>query len=280
MKNPFDQQYLDVMQRILDKGIRRSNRTGVDTIGLPSSMLVMDLADGFPLLTTKRIAFKTMAVELEGFIKGVTDKRWFQERGCHIWDEWCSPLKVPYGNDAESKAAMASEADLGPIYGAQWRGFGGRDQLAAILADLSASPDSRRMVCSAWNPPEIPTMALPPCHVLWQVLVLGGKLHLNWYQRSADWFLGVPFNMASYSLLAALLAAHAGLARGVVTGFFGDSHLYDNQIAAAREQLSRTEHFPAPDVNVPTASILDWSHDKVEVVGYQYHPSIKVPVVV
>ena len=255
-------------------------RETVATIGLPSSSMCFDLQDGFPLLTTKKMAFKTLAVELDGFIHGITDKSWFQARGCKIWDEWCSPEKVPYGTNEASQIAMREENELGPIYGSQWRNFGGVDQLKSVLDDLSKSPNSRRMVCSSWNPPEIPKMALPPCHVLWQVLVLDGRLHLNWYQRSADWFLGVPFNLSSYALLAMLLSAHAGLKPGALTGFFGDSHLYENQLDAAREQLSRVDHFPLPTVKVPVANILDWSYDKAELLSYRHHPGIKVSVVV
>lgn len=296
MNNPHDAEYTRVLKDILDRGIERPNRTGVGTLALPAATMSFDLAEGFPLLTLKKMPWRTICVELEGFIHGVTSKRWYQDRGCHIWDEWCNPEKVPYGHDDETKAKMAAEDDLGPIYGAQWRNFmgfcmeekdivdhvhgRGMDQLWLVLASLRNAPDSRRMVVSAWNPLEQPFMALPPCHVLWQVLVIGVRLHLNWYQRSCDWFLGIPFNVASYSLLAMLLANHAGLQPGVVTGFFGDSHLYENQLLPAKELLSR-ESFTPPSVWLPPGQALyDWKYGDAQLEGYESHPAIKVEVVV
>lgn len=278
----FDDQYRSITLDILAQGQLRRNRTGIDTVALPAAMVSHDLANGFPLLTLKKVPFKMVAVELEGFIHGITDKRWYQERGCSIWDEWCSPARVPYGTDEDTRARMKAEPDLGPIYGAQWRNFGGFDQLAALIFELENNPDSRRLVCSAWNPPQICDMALPPCHVMWQVLVINGELNLNWYQRSADWFLGVPFNMASYALLASIIAADFGFKPRRVTGFFGDTHLYANQIEAAKLLASRAPR-PAPRLEflaLLSPDTLRWTHDNAQIWNYTPHPAIKVEVAV
>lgn len=207
-------QYLDILKKILEEGEPKSTRTGVGAISIPGVMFEHDLSKGFPLLTTKQMAKKTMMVELEGFIKGVTDKQWYQERGCHIWDEWCNPTKVPYGHSEETKRKMAEERDLGPIYGFQWRHFGaeyidqhadyfnrGVDQLANIVSITQKDPDNRRMIVSAWNPKMLNQMALPPCHYGFQVIVTNDKLNLMWNQRSVDAPLGLPFNIGSLSLI-------------------------------------------------------------------------------
>lgn len=284
----FDVQYLEVADRILRQGFDRPNRTGVGTRALPAAMVQHDLALGFPLLTVKKTSFRSIAVELEGFLKGITDKRWYQRNGCTIWDEWCNPKKVPYGTDEETKARMREEPDLGPIYGFQWRSFGAlahrfgvqTDQLISVCQSLGKTPDSRRMVVSAWNPHDLPMMALPPCHVLWQVLVIDGRLHLNWYQRSADWFLGVPFNMASYALLASLLARQFHFEPGLVTGFFGDTHLYENQFEAAEVMLRREPTKP-PTLKIPeVVNVASWSHTEASVENYAPHPKLTVEVVV
>jgi thymidylate synthase len=193
MTNTLDDKYLDLLERILHEGEHKANRTGVDTIALAGAMIEHDMAEGFPILTTKRVPFKSMATELEFFIKGLTSKKWLQDRGCTIWDEWCNPTKVPYGKDEQTKAQMLLEDDLGPVYGKQWRDFNesGVDQLANIIHKLETDPSDRRMICSAWNPLQIHQQALPPCHVMWQVTVINGKLNLAWYQRSVDSFLGL-----------------------------------------------------------------------------------------
>lgn len=282
MSFSFDHSYRDVLRDIIAYGVSRENRTGVITRALPSAMVRHNLSLGFPLLTLKRTPFKSITVELEGFIKGITDKRWYQARGCTIWDEWCSRSIVPYGTDEVTKARMKAEPDLGPIYGAQWRNFNGRDQLLDVLRKLEDDRDSRRMLVSAWNPADLAEMALDPCHVIWQVLVFGNTLHLNWYQRSADWFLGVPFNMASYALLASLLANQFSLNPGTVTGFFGDTHLYENQIALAVE-LARREPKEAPSLLSKRGfglDILSWTHADSSIFNYDPHPAMKVEVVV
>ncbi|MCK9587744.1 MAG: thymidylate synthase [Terrimicrobiaceae bacterium] len=277
----FDNDYKNTTRRITTFGAWRENRTGVRTKAVPSSMVVHDFINGFPLLTLKSVPLRIVAVELEGFLKGITDKTWYEERGCKIWSAFCNPMKVPYGHSDETRAQMRLEKDLGPIYGAQWRDFNrqGIDQVSLILNLLHDDPDSRRMVCTAWNPCALKEQALPPCHILWQVLRIDGRLHLNWYQRSADWFLGVPFDMASYALLLLLLSKHAGLLPGTITGFFGDTHFYENQLAGAKEILCRTCR-RSPSVRVTNETFWDWDHTKLEVVGYDPHAAIKVDVVV
>ncbi|MFH1287016.1 MAG: thymidylate synthase [Candidatus Magasanikbacteria bacterium] len=288
-------QYLDIVQHILDNGIKKTDRTGTGTIAVAGAMFEHNMETGFPLLTTKKMPFKMIATELEFFIKGITDKEWLKERGCHIWDEWCSPNKVPYGHDEETKKKMMEEQDLGPIYGFQWRHFNapyesydtdytgkGVDQLKYIVEKLKTDPSDRRMIVSAWNPSMMHEMALPPCHYNFQVTVLDGKLNLLWSQRSVDTMLGLPFNIASYALLLHLLAKEAGLGEGKLVGFLGDVHIYSNHLDGAKEQLSRdpnlyplckleTEHF---------TNIFDWEAESTKVVGYESHPRIKFDIAV
>jgi len=211
MKNG-EVEYLKLIKEILDEGILSSNRTGIRAYTVPHMMLTHNMQLGFPLLTTKKMAWKSIRVELEGFIKGITDKRWYQERGCHIWDEWCNPERLPVGlNNEQRKAYQLQEAELGPIYGAQWRNYNnqGYDQLKVIVDKLKSDPTDRRMVCVAWNPLVLQQQALPPCHYTWQVTVTGDYLNLCWGQRSCDFLLGVPFNIASYGLLLHLQIGRA-----------------------------------------------------------------------
>ena len=261
-------------------------------------MIQHDMSDGsFPLLTTKRVAFKTMSVELEGFIKGITSKQWYKDRGCNIWNEWCNPQKVPYpAADMSEKSrklvleAMAAEDDLGPaVYGAAWRNFRdpnshpgaqGVDQLANIVQTLKTNPEDRRMICLAWNPLGLKHTALPACHYSWQVMKRGEYLDLVWTQRSVDSFLGLPFNIASYGLLLLLLAREAGLKPGVLSGSLADLHLYENHVDQALEQLQRTP-MPLPQVELlDKGSIFDWTHQDINLLGYSPHASIKAPVAV
>lgn len=287
--------YLDLVQRILGEGERRPNRTGVDTLAIPGMVIEHDMSEGFPLLTTKHTAYKLIRVELEGFIKGITDKCWYQERGCHIWDEWCNTEKVPYSNnDREVQARMKAERDLGPIYGWQWRHFGAEyngyarhpsgqrevDQLDYVVRCLKDNPDSRRMVVSAWNPSDMSMMALPPCHWGFEVLVINGKLHLLWNIRSVDVALGMPFNIASYATLLHLLALEGGYKEGKLIGFCGDTHIYINHIDGLKEQLSR-EPYPLPRVETKDfVSIFSWCHTDTKVVGYQHHPKIPFEIAI
>jgi len=277
--------YLQALRDILSEGILTDNRTGVKAYTVPHLMIQHDMQLGFPLLTTKKMAFKAIRVELEGFIKGITDKSWFQERGCHIWDEWCNPLLVKEITHPDvKKKTQLTETDLGPIYGSQWRKFNGSirpeaDQLYRITNMLKTNLLDRRMVCSAWNPLVLDEQALPPCHVLWHVFVTGMKLHLCWFQRSCDFFLGVPFNLASYGLLLHLLAKEAGLEEGQLSGFFSNAHIYENHVDAVKEQLSR-KPFDFPKIETDFTSIFHWTYDKTKVVNYKSCPAIKAEIAI
>lgn len=302
----IEQQYLSVLER-LTKGQLQENRTGTDAYKIPPVMLQHDMADGYPAVTTKNLAFETLKVEGQGFIGGITSKKWFQDRGCHIWDEWCCPSRVPYGNDPETLQKMKEEDYLGAcIYGASWRNFhdprvgqesfdfgeanpfniptgegsNGVDQFKNIVDKLKENPQDRRMICMAWNPMGINHTALPPCHVLFQVTTRGNKLDLTWYQRSNDWFLGVPFNLGSYALILHLLAKESGMEEGILTGFLADVHLYENHMDQAKEQLSRTPR-QLPTIKTDGfTSIFDWDYTQTSLVGYDPHKSIKAPVAV
>lgn len=285
--------YLQIVQKVLAEGHRKPNRTGVDTLALPGAMLEHDMAEGFPLLTTKLVPLRLVASELEFFVKGLTDKRWLQERKNHIWDEWCSPDRVPYGHDEQTRQRMLEERDLGPVYGYQWRSFGapyaghdqppgpgGVDQLARVVQTLRDDPGDRRMLVSAWNPTQMGQMALPPCHYAFQVLVMGGRLCLIWNQRSVDVALGLPFNVASYALLLHLLAQEAGLQEGKLIGFLGDTHVYENHVAGLQKQLAR-EPYPLPAVVTDDfTSIFDWRYEQTRVDGYRHHPRIRFDIAV
>jgi thymidylate synthase len=239
------------------------------------------MSNGFPLSTLRKLPWKSIRVELEGFIKGITDKKWYQDRGCHFWDEW----QNPQNNDPR---------DLGPIYGKQWRAFNksfymgkgedekfvpgelvGSDQLAKIVHTLKNNPTDRRMVCSAWNPNQMDLMALPPCHFAWYVSVIGGHLNLVWFQRSCDVALGLPANIASYGLLLELLAKEANLPAGQLVGVLADCHIYENQTEAILELFNRKEK-ELPKLKLTNDSIWDWDWSKAELIGYDPHPAIKM----
>lgn len=286
--------YLDIVRKVLDTGIRKENRTGVDALTVPGCYFEHDMSEGFPLLTTKKMPFKVIASELEFFIRGLTDKRWLQERNNHIWDEWCSPSKVSYGHDEETKRKMREERDLGPIYGFQWRHFGakyrgcdvdysgeGVDQLGSLVDKLKTNPQDRRMIVNSWNPKDIPLMALPPCHYSFQVTVVKDKLNLAWNQRSVDTMLGLPFNIASYGLLLSLLAQESGFKPGKLVGFLMDTHIYVNHVDGAKEQLSR-EPFSLPSLGFkePLELHFGWVHTSSYVENYKCHPKIEFEVAV
>ena len=285
--------YLDIVRRVLDEGVVKKNRTGIDTLSLPGTMFEHDLAGGFPLLTTKTVPYRLVASELEFFIKGITDKEWLRSRNNHIWDEWCSPERVRYAHDAETREKMAAERELGPIYGWQWRHFGaeyvahdkpplgdGVDQLRSVVEKLKSDPDDRRMMVSAWNPVDFHRMALPPCHYGFQVTVAAGKLNLMWSQRSVDVALGLPFNIASYATLLHLLAKQAGLAEGRLVGFLADTHVYVNHVDGLREQLER-EPYPLPRLLTEKFSdVFAWSYEDSKVVGYRHHPKISFEIAI
>lgn len=283
--------YLDMLRLVLERGVWHENRTGVKTKRVLGHQARYDLSGGtLPLVTTKRMPFKTLFTELAFFVRGETDQRWLEERGCRIWKpwstaEWCAKQGLP-------------ENDLGPIYGFQWRRFGaeypgmhepvdgGVDQLARALDLLRDDPDSRRIVVSAWEPRSLHRMALPPCHVLFQLSVLGGKLYCHLYQRSADLFLGVPFNIASYALLAHLIAHVADLEPGELIHSIHDLHLYENHLALAEEQLGR-EPRALPRVEVRRVARGTWLEGLTAIefadlalVGYDPHPKLVAEVAV
>lgn len=284
--------YLNIVEEVFDEGEVKRTRTGTDIISMAGAMFKHDMANGFPLLTTKRMPIKMIASELEFFIKGITDKKWLQERRNSIWDEWCNREIVPYGTDKESLAKMAAERDLGPIYGFQWRHFGakyidyktppegGVDQLKNMIHTLKTNPDKKRILVSAWNPIDQPKMALPPCHFAYQATVLNGRLNLLWSQRSVDVALGLPFNIASYAIFLLLLAKETGYEPGKLVGFLGDTHIYVNHEEGLKEQLSR-EPLPLPHLKINNfTSIFDWEYTDIELIDYQSHPTIKFDIAV
>ncbi|MFW6282954.1 MAG: thymidylate synthase, partial [Minisyncoccales bacterium] len=265
--------YLKIVKKILDKGIRKKTRTGIDCISVTGCMFEHELKEGFPLLTTKSVPLRLVASELEFFIKGITDKKWLQERNNHIWDEWCSPDIIPYSNDEETKKKMLEERELGPIYGFQWRNFGanytsfdkppktqGIDQLKEIITKLKKNKEDRRMIVMAWNPLALDRMALPPCHYGFQVIKNNNKLDLLWNQRSVDVPLGLPFNIASYALLLHLIAKETGLKEGKLVGFLADTHIYVNQLDGIKEQIKR-EPYKLPKIKTNNfKSIFEWKY--------------------
>jgi thymidylate synthase len=287
--------YLDIVKKVLETGEPKPDRTGTGTLAIAGALFEHDMATGFPLLTTKKMPFKIIATELEFFIKGITDKEWLKERGNHIWDEWCSPTKVPYAHDEETKQKMATERDLGPVYGFQWRHFGatytgfnssytgqGVDQLKTIVETIKKDPSSRRLLMLAWNPTQLNEMALPPCHYAIQVTVINGRLNLLWNQRSVDVALGLPFNIASYALLLTLLAMETGYQPGKLVGFLADVHIYNNHMDGIKEQLSRDPNtYPLPTLTIdPFTSIFDWKAEDAKISNYQSYPRISFPIAV
>lgn len=262
-------QYLDLMNDILVNGARKSDRTGTGTLSVFGRQLRFDLAAGFPLVTTKRLHLKSIIYELLWFLKGDTNVQYLRDHGVTIWDEWAD-----------------ENGNLGPVYGSQWRSWpapDGRhiDQISQVLAQIKARPDSRRHIVTAWNPAEVDNMALPPCHALFQFYVADGKLSCQLYQRSADYFLGVPFNIASYALLTHMFAQQSDLLPGEFVWTGGDVHLYTNHLDQVKEQLSRNP-FPLPQLTIrrKPASIFDYAFEDFVINNYQYHPSIKAPIAV
>ena len=269
MDAPIATPYEDLLRDVLAHGTPKSDRTGTGTLSVFGRQLRFDLEQGFPLITTKRVHFRSVAYELLWFLRGDSNVRWLQDHGVTIWDEWAD-----------------SQGDLGPVYGVQWRSWptpDGRhlDQISSVLQTLRTDPDSRRMIVSAWNVAEIPQMALAPCHALFQFYVADGKLSCQLYQRSADLFLGVPFNIASYALLTHLVADQVGLDVGEFVWTGGDCHIYDNHVAQVNQQLARTP-YPAPRLRITRhpQSIFDYDFDDFEVVDYQHHPAIRAAVAV
>lgn len=264
----IDTQYERLLRQVLDHGARKEDRTGTGTLSVFGHQLRYDLQRGFPLITTKRVHMKSVVGELLWFLQGDSNVRWLQENGIRIWNEWAD-----------------DDGDLGPVYGVQWRQWKAAngevyDQLTQVLETLKTNPDSRRMLVSAWNVGELEQMALLPCHAFFQLYVVDGKLSLQMYQRSADLFLGVPFNIASYALLTHMLAQQAGLEVGDFIWTGGDCHIYLNHLDQVREQLSR-EPYPFPRLELtPADSLFSYSFSDVNIVDYQHHPTIKAPVAV
>ena len=274
--------YLDLLQHILDHGTRKSDRTGTGTISVFGHQMRFNLAQGFPAVTTKKLHFKSIIHELLWFLDGDTNIRYLNENGVRIWDDWAT-----------------EEGELGPVYGAQWRNWiapDGRriDQISQLLEDLRARPDSRRHIISAWNPALLPDesrspqenaarglQALPPCHTMFQFHVADGKLSCQMYQRSADVFLGVPFNIASYALLTMMIAQVVGLELGDFVHTFGDVHIYLNHLEQVETQLSR-EPYPLPEmkINPQRRDLFGFRYEDFELAGYQYHPGIRAPIAV
>ena len=262
-------QYLDLMRHVLDNGARKNDRTGTGTLSVFGYQLRHDLSQGFPLLTTKKVHLKSIIHELLWFLKGDTNVAYLKAHGVSIWDEWAD-----------------ERGDLGPIYGYQWRswptGDGGHiDQIRQVLGELKTNADSRRMIVSAWNVADLPKMALMPCHAFFQFYVVDGRLSCQLYQRSADVFLGVPFNIASYALLTLMIAQVCGLKPGEFIHTFGDTHLYLNHLEQARTQLARTpKALPRMQLNPEVRNLFDFRYEDFALEGYDPHPAIKAPVAV
>ena len=263
------QQYLDLMRHVLDHGTRKSDRTGTGTLSIFGAQIRFNLAAGFPMVTTKKLHLKSIVHELLWFLKGDTNIRYLKENGVSIWDEWAD-----------------ENGDLGPVYGHQWRSWptpdGGHvDQITQLLAELRRNPDSRRLIVSAWNPADLPKMALSPCHALFQFYVADGRLSCQLYQRSADVFLGVPFNIASYALLTLMVAQVCDLAPGEFVHTFGDTHLYLNHLDQAREQLARAPRaLPTMTLNPEVKDLFGFRFEDFTLTGYDPMPHIKAPVAV
>jgi thymidylate synthase len=262
-------QYQDLMEHVLKNGVEKRDRTGTGTISVFGHQMRFDLADGFPMMTTKKLFLKAIIHELLWFLAGDTNVRTLQKNGVTIWDEWAD-----------------AKGELGPVYGHQWRswpdGHGGTiDQIANLISDIKRNPDSRRLIVTAWNPVDVPKMALPPCHCLFQFYVANGKLSCQLYQRSADIFLGVPFNIASYALLTMMVAQVTGLEPGEFIHSFGDAHLYLNHLDQAREQLSRRPYpLPAMRINPAVKDIFAFQYEDFTLENYRSHPTIKAEIAV
>jgi thymidylate synthase len=262
-------QYLSLMNDILKNGSQKTDRTGTGTVSVFGRQLRFDLSKGFPLVTTKKLHLRSIIYELLWFLRGDTNVQYLRDHGVTIWDEWAD-----------------DHGELGPVYGHQWRSWptpDGRsiDQISQIIAQIKQKPDSRRHIVTAWNPGEVDKMALPPCHALFQFYVADGRLSCQLYQRSADYFLGVPFNIASYALLTYMFAQQCNLAAGDFVWTGGDVHLYSNHLEQARLQLTRIP-YPLPQLNIKRkpASIFEYEYDDFEILNYQAHPSIKAPIAV
>ncbi|WP_431052846.1 thymidylate synthase [Roseateles sp. L2-2] len=266
---PVRSQFEDFMRHVYEHGVAKGDRTGTGTRSVFGHQMRFDLSEGFPLVTTKKVHLKSIILELLWFLRGDSNVKWLQERGCTIWDEWAR-----------------EDGDLGPVYGVQWRswpkaGGGHVDQIAEVVKQLKTNPDSRRIIVSAWNVAELDQMALMPCHAFFQFYVADGKLSCQLYQRSADIFLGVPFNIASYALLTQMLAQQCGLGLGDFIWTGGDCHIYSNHFEQVETQLSRTPFaYPTMHIKRKPESIFDYQFEDFELQDYQHHAAIKAPVAV
>jgi thymidylate synthase len=262
-------QYLDLMRDVLDHGVRKTDRTGTGTLSVFGRQMRFDLGEGFPLVTTKKLHLKSIVHELIWFLSGDTNIRYLKANGVTIWDEWAD-----------------ENGDLGPVYGAEWRSWPAGngetiDQIKQVVEGIKRSPDSRRLIVTAWNPADVDKQALPPCHCMFQFYVANGKLSCQMYQRSADIFLGVPFNIASYALLTMMMAQVTGLKPGEFVHTLGDAHLYSNHLEQARLQLSRSpKALPKMRINPEVRSIFDFVYEDFVLEGYEPHPHIKAAVAV
>jgi thymidylate synthase len=269
VSNPAERAYLDLLAEVLERGAPKSDRTGTGTLSVFGRQLRFGLADSFPLLTTKKLHTKSILIELLWFLRGDTNIKWLQERGVTIWDEWAD-----------------ENGNLGPVYGYQWRHWrtpDGReiDQIEQLISSLRKKPDSRRHIVSAWNPADVDKMALPPCHALFQFYVANGRLSCQMYQRSADLFLGVPFNIASYAALTQMVAQVTGLKLGEFVLTLGDAHIYLNHLEQVREQLARAPRpFPRLRLNPAVKELLDFRYEDFTLENYDPYPSIKAPIAV
>ena len=298
-------QYHDLMKRVLDEGVQKGDRTGTGTLSVFGHQMRFNLEDGFPLVTTKKVHLKSIIHELLWFLKGDTNIQYLVQNGVNIWNEWPyqsylkqSNLEDSFPKYSESWKTRMKEfvaeiktndgfaekyGELGPVYGRQWRNFEGIDQISQLIADIKNNPNSRRLLVSAWNPKDIPVMAksgLPPCHTLFQFYVANGKLSCQLYQRSADIFLGVPFNIASYALLTMMIADVCNLGYGDFVHTMGDAHLYNNHLDQTKEQLSR-DFRPLPAMKIKKrSSIFDFQYEDFELLNYDPHPAIRAVVAV
>ena len=286
MPNTLDEQYQNLLRGVLDKGVNKEDRTGTGTLSIFGTSIRHDMSEGFPILTTKKIAFKTLVTELKWFLRGDTNIKYLVDNGCNIWngDAYKNFIsKHPWGDDKETFLNSVKNKDeykhwgeLGPIYGKQWRDINGIDQLENLITGIISNPDSRRHLVDSWNVEDLDKMTLPPCHYSFQCYVADGKLSLMWNQRSADLFLGVPFNISSYGLLLLLLCKETRLEPGELIGNFGDVHLYNNHLDQAAQQIIRTP-FDLPSVKLSCYDIYRGDFD-VELINYKSQPVLKAPL--
>jgi thymidylate synthase len=288
--NKLDNDYQKLLRQVLTRGVDKTDRTGTGTKSIFGATIRHDMSEGFPILTTKKVAFKTMVTELKWFLKGDTNIKYLVDNGCNIWNgdaykKYCK-LQVPHDHFETQKEFIEliktndefakKWGELGPIYGKQWRDINGIDQLENLITGLISNPDGRRHIVDSWNPEQLNLMTLPPCHYSFQCYVADGKLSLMWNQRSADLFLGVPFNISSYGLLLYLLCKETRLEPGELIGSFGDIHLYKNHIEQAQEQIDRYS-FDLPELKVSCYDIYRGDFD-AELINYESHPAIKAPL--